>query len=220
VKRLGALVLLCAIERLAIAAPTWSVTWPTGWSDISGEAAQNPDMQTALKRLAERHATTELAVRVDTEGHGLQILYTAMPLEEDASTRAVVRGFERGARDAARKGKRELSYSQHEAGDTLVAEQSLDVQGVTVSMKWIAGADRDRMRAVQATCQAPAAVCTAAFGSLVLDPTGLEPLTSRSDQLQYRIGVLGGAAIAVLLGWAVIAWFRRYRPPRRPPSPT
>jgi len=112
-QRLGVLVLLCAIERVAIAGPGWSITWPAEWTDATQEALKKPDMQAMLKQLARLHAMTDVAVRADAEGHVAQVLYTELPL--DTSTAAGVRDFVDGARNATRKAAREISYSQREA---------------------------------------------------------------------------------------------------------
>jgi len=212
--RLGALVLVCMLEHVAFAAPAWSITWPAGWADVTQEVLKQPGMQAKLEQLGGQHATTEIAARANGEGHVVQVVYTELPLEgRDTSTSAMVRGFERGARNAARANARELSYAQREVGDTLVAEQTLGLDGATIHVKWIAGAGHERMRGVQASCNAPQALCATVLASLALDPSTLEPLTTGGRRILRVVATLASTLIGALIGWWLLSRLRRRRGP-------
>lgn len=218
-KRLGVLVLLCAIERVAIADPGWSITWPAEWTDVTQEALKEPNMQAGLKQLAGQHATTEVAARADAEGHVVQVLYMAMPVtdDDDTSVPAIARSLElaRNGVLKAANGAREVSYNQREVGNTLVAEQTLGLDGATKYVNVIAGVGHERMRIVQASCNASQALCATVLASLVLDPTELEPLSSVSNRVVYGVATLVGVLIGGLIGWPII--LRQIR--RRPAGP-
>lgn len=115
----------------------------------------------------------------------------------------------------AANGAREVSYNQREVGNTLVAEQTLGLDGATKYVKVIAGVGHERMRVVQASCNASQARCAAVLASLVLDPTELDPLSSVSNRVVYGVATLVGILIGGLIGWRIIS--RRIR--RRPAGP-
>lgn len=215
--RLGVVVLLCLIEGVAIGGPGWSITWPTEWTDVTQQALKEPALQAALKQLAGEHASTDVAARADAEGHVVQVLYTALPLEggDGTNTAAIARGLEQGARNAATtKAAREVSYNQREVDNTLVADQTLELNGATIYVRWIAGAGHGRARLVQATCNASQTLCATALASLTLDGAELEPLTSSNDRVNraiMNIGLWAGVLIGV---WIGLRLHRRRHPER------
>lgn len=196
--------MLCAIERVAIAGPGWSITWPAEWTDVTQEALKTPDTKARLEQLARSLATADLAVRVDAEHHVAQVLHVEVPLNDDMSTAGAVHRFVDGARDVARKGAREISYRQREAGDTLVADQVLERDGATIYVKRIAGAGHGRMREVQADCNASQSLCATLLTSLVLDPTELESLSSVSQREAEKIASYVGILIGSLIGMFIL----------------
>jgi hypothetical protein len=198
-KRLGVLVLLCAIERVAIAGPGWSIAWPAEWTDVTQDALNTPDAKARLEQLARAHATSDLAVRVDAEQHVTQVLYVELPFGDDTSTAGPVHHFLDSGREAARRGAREISYRQREAGDTLIADQTLERDGATIYVKWMAGAGHERMHGIKADCNASHSLCATVLASLVLDPTELESLTSYSQREMNRIGLYIGIAVGSLI---------------------
>jgi hypothetical protein len=213
------LVVVLAVSARSAEAGPWSLTVPTGWTDVSGEV---PEMRAQLEQL-KANASVELHVYVNGDVGQLNVLYTAMKRPYDGHG---IVNWEAGFRDSLTKraGTKEVAYAGREDDTLRIIDAVYDTGGTTSYVKAFAGVDRsNHMRSLTAICTAPKAVCASLSSSLVLDRSELRPLASRTSsvdesspeyKLGRQIGMLAIIAVAAAVVLSLVLRKRRRRSSR------
>jgi hypothetical protein len=201
----GAVGVLAAVAE---AAPKWSVTPPVGWQDVTTQAREDPAFQAKQARLHDRGGETEIAVYLGDDEARLAITYLEMARSEDTPLQSA-HNAEGGWHDRMAAAGKEVSYTPHNDGVVLAADQVVTVADRPQYARRLSGVTASRIVSVMGLCIGPKAQCDPALQSLAIDRSSLLALagggiTVDTGSDAYRKGAALGNLALALIGVVVL----------------
>lgn len=190
----------------------WTITVPPQFQDITAEAMQEPAFKAGIDKIKTSGGTAVVQFWADdtTALLTLDSTFADMP-----ASRAVIDGFENGARKASYGSGKELAYSVETDAFFVVARQhAKGSSGEEMWMqRWTARGTDDALHSLGIVCTGTETACKPLLGSVKVDPKDFVKLSSlrSGDGSAYRIGYGVGVGLVCAFFVAVFMKIRQRR---------
>lgn len=193
----------------------WTIKIPSGYTDITEEAKQAPQMAAVIKKTQDKGGTLEMQLHQSDAGENLIVLDTTfrdMPV-----TKATLDGFEEGARGTSFGAGRQLTYHiDYTATMVVGTQQTSTPDGAIVWHKrWTGFGKDEQLKSLAIGCTGTKETCQPIFDSVIVEPFQFKAVASLAkgdsggDDTAYRIGKAVGVGLVFVIVAAVIARSRK-----------
>ena len=193
----------------------WTITIPSGYSDITEQAKQAPQMATLLQKTREKGGVLEMQLHQSEAGENLIILDSTF--RDLPATKATLDGFEEGARRSSFGTGRQLTYHVDNTPTMIVGTQQTSApDGAIVWHKRWSGFGKDgQLKSLAIGCTGTKETCQPIFDSVVVEPFQFTSVASLAkseggnEDTAYKIGQAVGVGLVCMIVLALVARSRK-----------
>ncbi|MBA3465226.1 MAG: hypothetical protein H0T46_35170 [Deltaproteobacteria bacterium] len=194
----------------------WTITIPSGYTDVTEEAKQAPQMAQVLQKTREKGGVLEMQLHQSADGENLIVLdstFRDMPV-----TKATLDGFEEGARGTSFGTGRQLTYHIDYTPTMVVGTQQTSAPDGTIvwHKRWTGFGKDEQLKSLAIGCTGTKETCQPIFDSVIVEPFQFKAVASLAkgssgggDDTAYKIGQAVGVGLVCAIVLALVARSRK-----------
>jgi hypothetical protein len=191
----------------------WTIKIPSGYTDITEEAKQLPQMAKVLQQTHDKGGVLDMSLYQSDAAGNLIVLDTSF--RDMPASKATLDGFEEGARGTSFGAGRQLTYHVDYTPTMVVGTQQTSTPdgAIVWHKRWTGFGKDEQLKSLAIGCTGTKDICQPIFDSVTVDTTGFRTTASLaasdSSATAERIGYYVGGALAVAVVVAVVTKLKK-----------